>query len=198
MGLLKTAVRGPGRCDRSVLTQKGKQKLPFYCSCFLWPASRSKQGFKAEDRSGFCLPVSITEWSAASKAVSQGLEFGFCFHSVDMAGPLSGLQDRAVPKKSSQPTSGCRLQARPLRVLTPLDHVRSQRIPLYITQHRQIVFIGLHRKRFESPLPDMPAAFIMSMITANVRRHEPLHPANEVSILMRPQQQVEIVNKPTS
>ena len=89
----------------------------------LWSASRSKRGFKAADRSGFCLPVSLTEWSAASKAVSQGLEFGFCFHSVDMASPLSGLQDRAVPKKSIRPTSSCRLQARPLPVLTPLDFV---------------------------------------------------------------------------
>ncbi len=42
--------------------------------------------------------MSITKWSAAGKAVSQGLEFGFCFHTVDMASPLSGLQDRAVAK----------------------------------------------------------------------------------------------------
>ena len=36
------------------------------------------------DRSGFCLPLIITEWSAASKAVAQGLEFGCCFHCVDI------------------------------------------------------------------------------------------------------------------
>ena len=115
------------------------------------------------------------------------------FHCVDMASPLSGLQDRAVAKKSVWSTSSCWLQAGPFPGLTPLDHVRSQRIPLHFTQNRQIVFIGMHRKRFESPLPDMAAAFIISMVTANVRRHEPLHPATQVSIFMRPQQQMEMV-----
>ncbi|MDA1055759.1 MAG: hypothetical protein O3C40_35650, partial [Planctomycetota bacterium] len=67
-----------GRCDRSVLTGEAKGDILLFL--FLWPASRSKRGFKAEDRSGFCLPVSLTQWSAVSKAVSQGLEFGFCFH----------------------------------------------------------------------------------------------------------------------
>ncbi len=56
----------------------------------LWPTSGWKRGFKAKDCSRFGQPVSITEWSAASKAVSEGLEFGFCFHTVDMASPLRG------------------------------------------------------------------------------------------------------------
>jgi hypothetical protein len=33
----------------------------------------------------------------------------------------------------------------------------------------------------------MPAVFVAPMVTANVRRHEPLHPATQVSIFMRPQ-----------
>ncbi len=159
----------------------------------LWPTSGSKRKFKAEHCSRFFLPVSITEWSAASKAVSQGFEFGFCFHTVDMASPLRRLQDRTTAKKSVEPASSCRLQAGPFPVLTALDHVRSQRIALHITQHREIVFIGLDGKRLESPLPDMATALVMPMITANVRRHEPLHPATQVPILMRPQQQVEMV-----
>ena len=56
-----------------------------------------------------------------------------------------------------------------------------------------IVFIGLHRKRFESLLPGMPAAFVMPMITTNMRRHEPLHPAAQISVLMGPQQKVEMI-----
>ena len=48
---------------------------------------------------------------------------------------------------------------------------RSQRIPLHIAQHRQRVFIGLDGKRFESPVPDMAAAFVVPIITSNVRRH---------------------------
>jgi hypothetical protein len=38
----------------------------------------------------------------------------------------------------------------------------------------------------------MAAAFVMAMVTANVRRHESLHPATEVAVFMRPQQQVEM------
>lgn len=53
----------------------------------------------------------ITEWCAASKAVSQGSEFGFCFHTVNMASPLTGLQGRAVAKKSVGPVASYRLQA---------------------------------------------------------------------------------------
>ncbi len=85
------------------------------------------------------------------------------------------------------------LQTGPLPVLTSLNHVRSQRIPLHITQDRQIVFIRLNWERLESTLLDMPAAFVVPMITTNVRRHEPLHPATQVSIFTQPQQQVEMV-----
>lgn len=77
----------------------------------LWPAARSKRGFKAEGRSRFSLPASITEGSAARKAVSHGLEFGFCLHTIDMASPLSGLQNRAIAKQSIRATSNCWLQA---------------------------------------------------------------------------------------
>ncbi len=122
-----------------------------------WSASRSQRRLKTEYCSRFRLPVSITKRSAASKAVSQGLEFGFCFHPIDMASPLSGLQGRSVAKQSIRATTN--------RVL-----------------------IGLNRKRLESPLPDMPAAFAVPMVTANVRRHEPLH--------LAPIQGM--VNKPTS
>lgn len=97
-----------------------------------WPALRSKRRFKAEDSSGFCLPLSITEWSAANKAVSQGLELGFCFQAVDLTSPFSGLQDRPAAKKSVGSALNCRLQACRLPVLTELDHARWQRIPLRI------------------------------------------------------------------
>ena len=80
----KSRAKMHGRCDRSVLTQIGEAKAAILLFLLLWSASRSKRGFKAEVGSGFGLPVSLTEWSAASKAVSRGLEFGFCFHCVDI------------------------------------------------------------------------------------------------------------------
>ena len=45
-----------------------KRGILLFC-CFGGPA-RSQRGFNADDLCGFCLPVSITEWSAAGKAVS--------------------------------------------------------------------------------------------------------------------------------
>ena len=49
-------------------------------------------------------------------------------------------------------------QAGPLTVLAAVDHVGPQLISLHITQHSQVVFIGLDRKRFVAlcktcPLP---------------------------------------------
>ena len=62
--------------------------------------------------------MSISKWGAASKAVSQGLEFGFGFNSVDMASPVSGLQDRPVAQQSLRAASSRWFQTGPLPVLT--------------------------------------------------------------------------------
>ena len=72
-----------------------------------------------------------------------------------------------------------------------------QRVSLLIPQHRQIVFIGLNGKPFESHLADMATAFVVPILTASVRRHQPQHPATEVSLFMRPQQHEEMVCHPT-
>ena len=84
---------------------RGDEKADILLFLLLWRASRSKRRFKAEDCRRFCLPAWITEWSAVGKAVTQGLEFGFCFHAIDLASPLSRLQDRAVAKKSVWPAA---------------------------------------------------------------------------------------------
>ena len=78
--------------------------------------------------------------------MSQGLEFGFGFNYEDMASPLSGLQDRAITQQSLRAALSRWLQAESLPVLTALDHVRSRRIPLHITQHREIVLTATGRE----------------------------------------------------
>ena len=42
-------------------------------------------------------------------------------------------------------------------------------------------------------MSEVPTPFVVPMITAHLRRHEPLHPATEITIFMRPQQQVKVV-----
>ena len=168
----------------------------YFSSCFGLPRGRSEISRPRIPAVLVCEWVSPSRVSRARLCLralsSASVSTELTFHRVDVASPLSGLQDRAVAKQSVLPTSSCRLQAGPLPVLTALDHVRSQRIPLHVTQHREIVLIGLNGKRFESSLSDVAAAFVVPMVTTNMRRHEPLHPATEVSIFMRPQQQVEM------
>ena len=69
-----------GVCVSLLARTGGIAKGDILLFLLFWPTSRSKRRFKAEHCSRFCLPVSISKWSAAIKTVSQGLEFGCCFH----------------------------------------------------------------------------------------------------------------------
>ena len=55
------------------------------------------------------------------------------------------------------------------------------------------MFVILDGERLEPPLPDMPRGSIVPMISADVRRHQPLHPSTQIAIAMRPQDQMEVV-----
>jgi hypothetical protein len=47
----------------------------------------------------------------------------------------------------------------------------------------------------KSTLPDMATPFVVPMVTADMRCHPPLHPATQVSVTMRPQDQVKMVTQ---
>jgi hypothetical protein len=85
-------------------SKKGHSTFPISLACLEVEASIQGRGSKR-----VLSAVSITQWSVASKAVSQGLEFGFSVHCVGMASPLSGFSDRALPNKSIRPTLSCLL-----------------------------------------------------------------------------------------
>jgi hypothetical protein len=53
--------------------------------------------------------------------------------------------------------------------------------------------IRLNYEAFVSPLPDMAAAVVKAVITADMRCHEPLHPTAEVVCPFRRYQQVKVV-----
>lgn len=57
--------------------------------------------------------------------------------------------------------------------------------------------VFLHHKRLESPLPHVTGTLIMPMITANMSRHQPLHPGTQVPIAIRPQHQMKMVGHQT-
>jgi hypothetical protein len=150
---------------RKAESQKGIFDILLFYSP--WPASRSKGRVKPEFCSRFRLPLIVPKRRAASKALTQRLEFGFCFHPVEMASPLSGLENWTVVQQAIRATASDRFQAGPLPILAPLHHVGPKRISLHVTQHGQRVFIGLNRKSLESSLPDKPAAIVVPMATAN-------------------------------
>lgn len=64
----------------------------------------------AEDGSRLGPTVILPECNATGSAASQGRVFGFCFHAVEMARPVSGLQEWSSTKKSVLSTSNRRLQ----------------------------------------------------------------------------------------
>ena len=49
----------------------------------------------------------------------------------------------------------------------------------------------------ETFLPDMTAAVVVSVIAAYVRRHQPLHPAAQIAVFIRPQQQMKVIGHQT-
>ena len=59
------------------------------------------------------------------------------------------------------------------------------------------MFVFFNGERLEPALPDMAGSSVMSMVSSDMRRHQPLHPATQVSVLEWLQNQVEMVGHQT-
>jgi hypothetical protein len=55
------------------------------------------------------------------------------------------------------------------------------------------VLIGGHRERLESALPDVAIAVVVTVISANMAGHQPLHPSTQIAIIPWPHDQVEVI-----
>ena len=75
----------------------------------------------------------------------------------------------------------------PLPVLGLRDQLGPQRVTLDVSQHGGEMVVAFDRERLETALSDVPRGAVMAMITASVRRQQPLHPAAKVAILMGPE-----------
>jgi hypothetical protein len=71
--------------------------------------------------------------------------------------------------------------------------LRAQCVSLDVPQHGQQVLVLLDRKRLEASLPDMPASAVMPMIASHVAGEQPLHPAPQIAVLSRPDNQVKMI-----
>ncbi len=82
-------------------------------------------------------------------------------------------------------------------MLGPVDQPRTDGIALYVSEHFEEMQIVLNREGLEAALPDMSAALIVLVITPHVTGHQPLHPAAEVAVLIRPEHQMEVIRHQT-
>jgi len=53
--------------------------------------------------------------------------------------------------------------------------------------------IILYRERLEPSLPDVTVGAVVPVIAADMSRHQPLHPATQVTVFVRPQQHVKMI-----
>ena len=53
--------------------------------------------------------------------------------------------------------------------------------------------VVLAEECLEPPLPDRPAGAVLAPIPPHMLRQEPLHPARQVAVAVRPQDQVEMI-----
>jgi hypothetical protein len=55
------------------------------------------------------------------------------------------------------------------------------------------MLVALNGKGLEPPLPDVPAAVVVPVIPPDMAGEQPLHPAPQVAVAVRPQDQMEMV-----
>jgi hypothetical protein len=82
-------------------------------------------------------------------------------------------------------------------VLGTLDQQRSEGIALDVTEYDAKMFIFSDCECFETTLPDVTRAVIMSKIAGGTRGQQPMHPAAQVAIVDRPESQVEVIRHDT-
>ena len=138
-------------------------------------------------------PILAAEWRAAGDAAANGREFALALHAVHCCQPMARQLDRRRRQKRTIGVFRPQAEARPTPILGAIDKLRSQRIALDVAQHGQEMLIALDRKRFEPPLPHVAAAAVMPVIAADVARQQPLHPATEIAVAVRPKDEVKMV-----
>lgn len=74
-----------------------------------------------------------------------------------------------------------------------LDEVRAQGVAFDVANGGDQVAVLLDGESLEAPLPDVAAAAVVAVIPPDMRGHQPLHPAAQVAVVVRPEHQVEMV-----
>lgn len=70
---------------------------------------------------------------------------------------------------------------------------RPEGISLNVTQHGQVMLVLLDGEGLEAALPDMAAAAVMPVVAAHMGGQEPLHPAAEIAVVVRPKHKMEVI-----
>ena len=156
-------------------------------------AAGAEGAFQAERGHRLLLPAVAAVRDPPFHAPPQSQQLPFRLRLVDMLLPAVAPFHRtfAIPRGSGGRTRQVEGRVGPDR--GGFDEVRPEGISLDIPQHRQQVLVLLDGERFESPLPDVAGGLVVLVVAADVRREQPLHPAGQIAILARPEDQVKMI-----
>ena len=156
-----------------------------------------KARFQAQSLCRGVLPRLVAVGRAAFDALPQGRQFRFALRPVDPIEPVLVAGNRTGMQHCRTLPAGQRRRRRPRPVFRAAHEVCPQGVSLHVTQDRPQVLVFLDRKRLETPLPDVPARMVVTMVSPHVRGHQPLHPSAQIAVAVRPQHQMKMVGNQT-
>lgn len=160
-------------------------------------AAGAEGAFQAERGYRLLLPAVTAVRYTPFHAPMQRQQFAFRLRLVDMPLPAFASFHRTfgIPRGPGGRARQAERRVGPQR--GGFDEVCPEGIPLDIPQHGQQVLVLLDGERFESPLPDVAGGLVMLVVAADVRGEQPLHPAGQIAVLARPEDQVKVIRHQT-
>ncbi len=190
---IQPGLRGNGHAESNSLSSAGDRKRGHSTFSTSLGGREIQRRLQAEALCGDFDPAVCAEWRPARDAAPDRRQFGFALNAIHRRTPIPWQSHRRRRQPGTIGVGRPQAKARPTPIFRALDESRPQRIPLDITQHGEEVLVALDGKGFEPSLPDVPAAAVVAMVAANVTREQPLHPASEVAIGLRPKHEMKMV-----
>jgi hypothetical protein len=188
------------------MTIKGDRLLYW----FVFGSSSGMEGCLEAEFIGDSLDPGLSaEGASAGDALAEGPELFLGDRLVDMVQPsFESRPERWFPPEGRVGRFGKPVRAGPSPVRRVGDLSAGQRIAFDVSegsQHGIAPFhdaakslFGRHTRRLDgealvSALPDVPARTVSSVVATNVRRHQPLHPRRQVTVLRRPNDEMKMI-----
>jgi hypothetical protein len=157
---------------------------------------RSQTRLKTHAGGGCSHPAVRSVWAIAADGKANGVCFGLIVgHGcIDYIRPIrwsDEILDGELRRGIGTRRWNANARARP--VLRTRHQAGAKGISLDVSDDRKQMPVVLDRERLETTLPHVTAMAVMLQVSPHVRRHQPLHPARQVSIPMGHDNQVKMV-----